>query len=159
MNKFSEVEELVYLRWINACLRYELRDNDETPAGESVRYLNKNSSPKSKEKAKQLMLEYAGTETDSIDSSRSRSSSSFSETPNLIRNNSESSGVLSLPMIGLSHGRKDRLEAVLAVRAETLTLSEVIRLQVCSRNSVNSVATSFKLMSKTVEESLEQRTL
>lgn len=105
------------------------------------------------------MLEYAGTETDSIDSSRSRSSSSFSEKPNLIRNNSESSGVLSLSMIGLSHGRKDRLEAVLAVRAETLTLSEVIRLQVCSRNSVNSVATSFKLMSKTVEESLEQRTL
>ncbi|KAG7017141.1 Clavaminate synthase-like protein, partial [Cucurbita argyrosperma subsp. argyrosperma] len=159
MNKFSEVEELVYLRWINACLRYELRDDDETPAGESARYLNKNSSPKSKEKAKQLMLEYAGTETDSIDSSKSRSSSSFSEKPNLIRNNCESSGVLSLPMIGLSHGRKDRLEAVLAVRAETLTLSEVRRLQVCSRNSVNSVATSFKLMSKTVEESLKQRTL
>ena len=32
MNRFSEVEELVYLRWVNACLRYELR-NYQTPSG------------------------------------------------------------------------------------------------------------------------------
>ncbi|KAJ6429733.1 hypothetical protein OIU84_021185 [Salix udensis] len=34
MNRFSEVEELVYLRWVNACLRYELR-NYQTPSGKS----------------------------------------------------------------------------------------------------------------------------
>lgn len=62
MNRFSEVEELVYLRWVNACLRYELR-NYQTPAGKmSARELNKSLSPKSQEKAKQLLLEYAGSE-------------------------------------------------------------------------------------------------
>ncbi|PQM34109.1 hypothetical protein Pyn_22316 [Prunus yedoensis var. nudiflora] len=62
MNRFSEVEELVYLRWVNACLRYELR-NYQTPQGKvSARDLNKSLSPKSQEKAKQLMLEYAGSE-------------------------------------------------------------------------------------------------
>ncbi|XP_058087638.1 protein CHUP1, chloroplastic-like [Magnolia sinica] len=62
MNRFSEVEELVYLRWVNACLRYELRNN-QTPAGKtSARDLSKNLSPRSQEKAKRLMLEYAGSE-------------------------------------------------------------------------------------------------
>ncbi|KAJ4710589.1 Protein CHUP1, chloroplastic [Melia azedarach] len=62
MNRFSEVEELVYLRWVNACLRYELR-NYQAPAGKtSARDLSKNLSPKSQERAKQLMLEYAGSE-------------------------------------------------------------------------------------------------
>ncbi|KAF5940239.1 hypothetical protein HYC85_021406 [Camellia sinensis] len=62
VNRFSEVEELVYLRWVNACLRYELR-NYQTPAGKtSARDLNKSLSPRSQEKAKQLMLEYAGSE-------------------------------------------------------------------------------------------------
>ncbi|KAJ6322106.1 hypothetical protein OIU77_012063 [Salix suchowensis] len=60
MNRFSEVEELVYLRWVNACLRYELR-NYQTPSGKvSARDLNKSLSPKSQERAKQLLLEYAG---------------------------------------------------------------------------------------------------
>ncbi|XP_050945693.1 protein CHUP1, chloroplastic-like [Cucumis melo] len=185
MNRFSEVEELVYLRWINACLRYELRNN-QIPAGESARYLNKSSSPKSREKAKQLMLEYAGMEfgqeeTDhesnfshpfsfgidnlentSIDSSRSRTSS-FSEKPNsnlslkkLIRNQGGLSAVSPPGISGSSHRWKDPLEAVMALSAETLTLSEV-RLQVSSRKSVNSVATSFQLMSKSVEESLQQK--
>lgn len=62
MNRFSEVEELVYLRWINACLRFELR-NYQTPAGKaSARDLSKSLSPRSGEKAKQLMLGYAGSE-------------------------------------------------------------------------------------------------
>ncbi|KAL9254465.1 CHUP1, chloroplastic-like protein [Drosera capensis] len=62
MNRFSEVEELVYLRWVNACLRYELR-NYQTQAGKvSARDLNKSLSPRSQEKAKQLLLEYAGSE-------------------------------------------------------------------------------------------------
>ncbi|XP_077253732.1 hydroxyproline-rich glycoprotein family protein [Tasmannia lanceolata] len=62
MNRFSEVEELVYLRWVNACLRYELR-NYQTPAGKtSARDLSKSLSPRSQERAKQLMVEYAGSE-------------------------------------------------------------------------------------------------
>ena len=62
MNRFSEVEELVYLRWVNACLRFELR-NYQTPSGKvSARDLNRTLSPKSQERAKQLMLEYAGSE-------------------------------------------------------------------------------------------------
>lgn len=62
MNRFSEVEELVYLRWVNACLRYELR-NFQKPSGTiSARDLNKSLSPKSRERAKRLMLEYAGSE-------------------------------------------------------------------------------------------------
>lgn len=41
MNRFSEVEELVYLRWVNACLRFELR-NYQTPSGKtSARDLSK----------------------------------------------------------------------------------------------------------------------
>ncbi|KAG6429846.1 hypothetical protein SASPL_107900 [Salvia splendens] len=62
MNRFSEVEELVYLRWVNARLRFELR-NYQTPSGKvSARDLSKSLSPRSQEKAKQLMLEYAGSE-------------------------------------------------------------------------------------------------
>ncbi|KAG1346942.1 Protein CHUP1, chloroplastic [Cocos nucifera] len=62
INRFSEVEELVYLRWVNACLRYELR-NYQTPSGKiSARDLSKSLSPKSQERAKRLMLEYAGSE-------------------------------------------------------------------------------------------------
>ncbi|CAD6332842.1 unnamed protein product [Miscanthus lutarioriparius] len=62
MNRFSEVEELVYLRWVNACLRFELR-NYQTPSEKvSARDLNRTLSPKSQERAKQLMLEYAGSE-------------------------------------------------------------------------------------------------
>jgi hypothetical protein len=104
MNRFSEVEELVYLRWVNACLRYELR-NFQNPSGQiTARDLNKNLSPKSRERAKQLMLEYAGSErgqgeTDlesvssldsedfdnaSIDSSSSRYSS-LSKRPSLMQ--------------------------------------------------------------------------
>ncbi|CAL5209157.1 unnamed protein product [Lathyrus oleraceus] len=67
MNRFSEVEELVYLRWVNACLRYELR-NYKAPVGKSSACdLNNSLSPKSQEKAKQLMLEYAGSEREHCD--------------------------------------------------------------------------------------------
>ncbi|TYJ46636.1 hypothetical protein E1A91_A02G132600v1 [Gossypium mustelinum] len=57
--KFTDVEELVYLRWINACLRYELK-NYQPLAGRTVaRDLSKGLSPRSEEKAKKLVLEYA----------------------------------------------------------------------------------------------------
>lgn len=61
-DRCSDAEELVYLKWINACLRYELR-NFQPPDGKSVaRDLSKTLSPKSEEKAKQLILEYAHSE-------------------------------------------------------------------------------------------------
>ncbi|CAK9232252.1 unnamed protein product, partial [Sphagnum troendelagicum] len=59
MDRFSEVEELVYLRWVNACLRYELR-NYTAPAGKTTALdLSNNLSPRSQERAKKLMLKYA----------------------------------------------------------------------------------------------------
>ncbi|KAG2728910.1 hypothetical protein I3843_01G221400 [Carya illinoinensis] len=61
-DRYSDAEELVYLKWINACLRYELR-NYQPPDGKAVaRDLSKTLSPKSEERAKQLILEYAHTE-------------------------------------------------------------------------------------------------
>ena len=62
-DRCSDVEELVYLRWINACLRYELRDY-HPQGGKTVvaRDLSKTLSLESEEKAKQLILEYANSE-------------------------------------------------------------------------------------------------
>ncbi|BAF16743.1 protein CHUP1, chloroplastic [Oryza sativa Japonica Group] len=63
-DRFSDVEELVYLKWINACLRYELR-NQDAPSGKNVaRDLSKTLSPQSEEKAKQLIMEYANAGPD-----------------------------------------------------------------------------------------------
>lgn len=77
MNRFSEVEELVYLRWVNACLRFELR-NYQTPSGKiSARDLSTKLSPKSQERAKQMMLEFGSergqgdTDLDSVSSAPS----------------------------------------------------------------------------------------
>ncbi|KAJ6711562.1 ACTIN BINDING PROTEIN FAMILY [Salix purpurea] len=57
-DRCSDVEELVYLRWVNACLRYELR-NFQPPDGKTVaRDLSKSLSFGSEMKAKQLILEY-----------------------------------------------------------------------------------------------------
>ena len=47
MNRFSEVEELVYLRWVNACLRYELRNYQAPPGKFTALDLGKSLSPKS----------------------------------------------------------------------------------------------------------------
>ncbi|KAJ4958103.1 hypothetical protein NE237_025214 [Protea cynaroides] len=58
----ADVEELVYLRWVNACLRYELRNYKPPPGKTNARNLSKSLSPKSEEKAKQLILEYANSE-------------------------------------------------------------------------------------------------
>ncbi|RDX96377.1 Protein CHUP1, chloroplastic, partial [Mucuna pruriens] len=61
-DRCSDLEELVYLRWINACLRHELRSY-QPPAGKTVaRDLSKSLSPTSEKKAKQLILEYANNE-------------------------------------------------------------------------------------------------
>ncbi|KAK9114783.1 hypothetical protein Syun_021580 [Stephania yunnanensis] len=218
INRFSEVEELVYLRWVNACLRYELR-NYQTPAGKvSARDLSKSLSPKSQEKAKQLMLEYAGSErgqgdTDldsisshpsspgsedfdntSIDSSTSRYSS-LGKKPGLMqklkrwgKSKDDSSAVSSpsrsiggsspsrMSMSNRSSISRGPLEALMlrnagdSVSITTFGKKELeaigspetpnlphIKTQVSSSDSLNSVATSFQLMSKSVEGVLDDK--
>jgi hypothetical protein len=61
-DRCGNVEELVYLRWINACLRYELRNFEARPGKAIARDLSRTLSPKSEEKAKQLIVEYANKE-------------------------------------------------------------------------------------------------
>ncbi|KAL9247377.1 hypothetical protein vseg_020816 [Gypsophila vaccaria] len=61
-DRCGDAEELVYLRWINACLRYELRHYEPPPGKTVARDLSKCLSPTSEKKAKQLILEYANTE-------------------------------------------------------------------------------------------------
>ncbi|XP_021715237.1 protein CHUP1, chloroplastic-like [Chenopodium quinoa] len=215
MNRFSEVEELVYLRWVNACLRHELR-NYQTPAGKmSARELSKNLSPKSQEKAKQLLLEYAGSErgqgdTDlesnfsqpsspgsedfdnaSIDSSTSKYSS-LSRRPSIIQKlkrwgkSKDDSSALSSPARSFSGGsprsrasmsQKHRgpLESLMLRNAsdsvaitsfgkaeQDMDGSETpdfprIKTRVPSNDSLNSVAASFQLMSKSVDGGIDEK--
>ncbi|XP_059290206.1 protein CHUP1, chloroplastic-like [Lycium ferocissimum] len=61
-DRCSDAEELVYLRWLNACLRYELRNYQPVQGKTTARDLSKTLSPKSEKKAKQLILEYANKE-------------------------------------------------------------------------------------------------
>ncbi|XP_015069227.1 protein CHUP1, chloroplastic [Solanum pennellii] len=61
-DRCTDAEELVYLRWINACLRHELRNYQPDTGKTIARDLSKTLSPKSEEKAKQLILEYANKE-------------------------------------------------------------------------------------------------
>ncbi|KAJ1420245.1 hypothetical protein SESBI_14376 [Sesbania bispinosa] len=61
-DRCSDVEELVYLRWINACLRHELRNYQPPPGKTAARDLSKSLSPTSEKKAKQLILEYANSD-------------------------------------------------------------------------------------------------
>lgn len=211
MNRFSEVEELVYLRWVNACLRYELRDYQNPSSKISARDLSKNLSPKSQERAKRLMLEYAGSErgqgdTDlesipsapsspggsedfdnvSIDSYSSRYSS-LSKKPTLIQKlkrwgrSRDDSSVLASPSRSMGNSSpmrtsvsqrsaKGPLESLMLRNAAdynaitTFARSENdpsemlddpslprLKTRVASSDSLNSVASSFQLMSKSVE--------
>ncbi|XP_047341309.1 protein CHUP1, chloroplastic isoform X2 [Impatiens glandulifera] len=62
-DRCADAEELVYLKWINACLRYELRNYQPESANKTVASnLSITLSPESEEKAKQLILEYADME-------------------------------------------------------------------------------------------------
>ncbi|KAK7309993.1 hypothetical protein RJT34_07173 [Clitoria ternatea] len=214
MNRFSEVEELVYLRWVNACLRYELRNHQAPPGKLSARDLSKNLSPKSQEKAKHLMLEYAGSErgqgdTDldsnfshpsspgsedfdnaSIDSSYSKYSS-LSKKTSLIQKlkkwgkSKDDSSTLSSPARSFSGGSPRRMSMIVKPKGplESLMLRNAgdsvaittfgLRDQelndsphtptgadmrkVASSESLNSVATSFHLMSKSVDGSMDEK--
>ncbi|KAI4313981.1 hypothetical protein L6164_026924 [Bauhinia variegata] len=209
MNRFSEVEELVYLRWVNACLRYELRNYKAPPGKISARDLNKSLSPKSQEKAKQLMLEYAGSEREQgdtdLDSNFSHPSSPGSEDfdnasvdsytskySNLSKKTSliqklkkwgkskDDASALSSPVRSLSGGSLRRMSMSLKPRGplETLMLTNVgdsvaitsfgqreqeptdsppNMKRVSSSESLNSVAASFQLMSKSVDGSLDEK--
>ncbi|XP_044489797.1 protein CHUP1, chloroplastic [Mangifera indica] len=196
MNRFSEVEELVYLRWVNACLRYELR-NYQAPAGKiSARDLNKSLSPKSQEKAKQLMLEYAGSErgqgdTDlesnfshpsspgsddfdnaSIDSSTSKYSNLIKR-PTLIQKlkkwgKSRDDSTLSSPTrslsggspsrISMSHRPRGPLESLMLRNAgDAMAITTFGKAEHESSDSLNNVADSFQLMSKSVDGVLAEK--
>ncbi|KAK7268362.1 hypothetical protein RIF29_21060 [Crotalaria pallida] len=215
MNRFSEVEELVYLRWVNACLRYELRNYQAPPGKLSARDLNECLSPKSQEKAKQLMLEYAGSEhgpgdtnpdsnfshpsspssEDFDNTSRESSTSKYgnqSKKTSLIQKlkkwgkNKDDSGVLSLPVRSLSAGSpswmsmssnkpRDKLDSLMLRDAgNTVAITTFVNkdqepintpdspthpniTMVSSSDSLNSVAASFQLMSKSVDGSLGEK--
>lgn len=205
MNRFSEVEELVYLRWVNACLRFELR-NYQTPSGKlSARDLSNNLSPRSQERAKQLMLEYAGSErggggdTDmdsnfdntsvdsedfdnaSIDSSVSRFSS-ISKKPSLIQKLKrwgkvkDDTSAFSSPARSFAGGSPSRapkprgpLEALMMRNAgDGVAITSVGTgdndefnspgtPNLTRSESLNSVSSSFQLMSKSVEGVLDEK--
>ncbi|KAL0396834.1 UNVERIFIED_CONTAM: protein CHUP1, chloroplastic, partial [Sesamum calycinum] len=188
MNRFSEVEELVYLRWVNACLRFELR-NYQTPSGKiSARDLSKSLSPRSQEKAKQLIEDFDNT---SIDSSTSRFSS-LSKKPSLMQKlkrwgkSKDDSSALSSPARSLAGGSPSRASMSLRPRGplEALMLRNVgdsvaitsfgtaeqdefnspetpklppTRVQDSSPDTLNSVASSFHLMNKSVEGVLDEK--
>ncbi|KAF3778158.1 CHUP1 protein [Nymphaea thermarum] len=217
VNRFSEVEELVYLRWVNACLRYELR-NYQTPSGKiSARDLSKSLSPKSQERAKKLMLEYAGSDiasqqgqgdTDldslpstpgsedfdnaSIDSASSRYSilkktsliqklkrwgrsrdDSAVASPNRSFGESSPRPSISRSSMSISRGPLEALmirNAGDGVAITTFGKKEIdpsdslgspnlrpIRTQVPTTDSLNSVAASFQLMSKSVDGVLDEK--
>ncbi|XP_074579067.1 uncharacterized protein LOC141835572 [Curcuma longa] len=62
----ADLEELVYLKWLNACLRYE--QHHQTSLGRvEAKDLSNCLSPNSEEKAKQLILEYAFAGFDNIE--------------------------------------------------------------------------------------------
>ncbi|CAL4956052.1 unnamed protein product [Urochloa decumbens] len=80
----AHVEELVYLKWVNACLRHELRDHDggHHPAAERQDHhaavdagdlcaleLSKSMSFRSSERARQLMLRYGHPGLEAFDPS------------------------------------------------------------------------------------------
>uniref|UniRef100_A0A0D9V295 Uncharacterized protein n=1 Tax=Leersia perrieri TaxID=77586 RepID=A0A0D9V295_9ORYZ len=75
----AHVEELVYLKWVNACLRHELRvyvdgEHDAAAGGDggrvsTARDLSKSMSFRSSEKAKELMLRYGSHALDGFDPS------------------------------------------------------------------------------------------
>lgn len=53
------VEEVVYLRWLNACLRHEMKNYNPSKGKPGAIELNKSPSYHSTEKVKQLLKEYS----------------------------------------------------------------------------------------------------
>ncbi|KAM7270208.1 hypothetical protein ACFE04_029422 [Oxalis oulophora] len=201
MNRFSEVEELVYLRWVNACLRFELRNYQAPPGKVSARDLNQSLSPKSQEKAKNMLLEYASSErgqgdTDlesnysrpsspgsedfdnmSMDSSFSRYSTA-SKKPSIIQKlkkwgkSKDDSNILASPRsysagspgrVSTSQRPRGPLESLMmrnvsdSVSITTFGKAEQDQDPADSSSELNNVASSFQLMSKSVENVAEEK--
>ncbi|KAI3887118.1 hypothetical protein MKX03_008058 [Papaver bracteatum] len=79
----EDAKEHVYYKWVNACLRYELR-NHQAPRGKFLaRDLSRTLSPRSEGKAKQLILEYANSEMATGQSMTSMDFQSESNIPEL----------------------------------------------------------------------------
>ncbi|KAJ9187318.1 hypothetical protein P3X46_002787 [Hevea brasiliensis] len=82
-NRFSMVEELVYQRWLNTCLRYEIQNYGRSPSKWDL--ISKNPNQKPHEKSKQLLLDdsnsshHSSTESDKNDSTSTTESSSSSQ--------------------------------------------------------------------------------
>ncbi|KAL2624409.1 hypothetical protein R1flu_008654 [Riccia fluitans] len=109
-SRFSEVEELVYLRWVNACLRYELLNARPQDGKSGALDLNKDLSPRSQARAKQLMLEYVGPEVrpkdeDGYDSENSEPSIS-SEASDLHDIGGDGFSIARTSSVGSTCGRK-----------------------------------------------------
>ncbi|XXG65600.1 hypothetical protein AAC387_Pa05g3259 [Persea americana] len=193
-NRFNEVEELVYLRWVNACLRYELR-HYKAPAGKTTaRDLNKDMSPRSQVTAKRLVSEYTGTDVETVSShpsfprsydfdndsngsSPSRFSSLSKKTSRTLirkmkrwwKSNDDFSTVSSpARSIGGSPACRASISSGTSISkglgammmrntSDGVAITTFGRAEDDSNDSLNRVAASFKLMSKSAEEMLDDR--
>lgn len=123
-DRCADAEELVYLKWINACLRYELRNYKPSPGKTVARDLSRSLSPRSEKKAKQLILAYANhdviTDTDFDEWSSSQTScltdsgewDDFSvDTSSLTRTDSTSKGKILTKLKQLVRGKDRRRDS------------------------------------------------
>ncbi|KAF6162070.1 hypothetical protein GIB67_025836 [Kingdonia uniflora] len=61
-NRCVNIEELVYLRWVNACLQHKHKHYQAPPGKTLARELSKNSSPRSEKKVKKLIPDHTKSE-------------------------------------------------------------------------------------------------
>ncbi|KAK6134062.1 hypothetical protein DH2020_032207 [Rehmannia glutinosa] len=166
MNRFSEVEELVYLRWVNACLRFELHVEEGTQTWKAT----DNTSVDSED-----------FDNASVDSSMSRFSS-LSKKPSLIQKlkrwgkSKDDSSTFSSPARSFAGGSPSRasisqkprgpLEALMlrnasdGVAITSFGMAEQDEFNspdTLKQDSLNNVASSFQLMSKSVEGVLDEK--
>lgn len=108
-NKFNMVEELVYQKWLNACLRFETQQH-QTASRRASCDLNTYATHKAEKEAKQLVLDLSfdmsssptssSNESNEIDSSTSTKSPSSSNSQRSI-NNKKSGFVNSIKAWGI----------------------------------------------------------
>ncbi|URD87329.1 protein CHUP1, chloroplastic-like [Musa troglodytarum] len=106
IDRCTDVEELVYLRWVNACLRYELK-NHQPPSEETLaRDISKSLSIKSEKKAKQLILEYANLSADEKGSNFFEVNSNYSSSSQASSRESEDTSIDDSSLI--KHGSSNK---------------------------------------------------
>ncbi|XP_044466160.1 protein CHUP1, chloroplastic-like isoform X1 [Mangifera indica] len=114
-NKFNMVEELVYQKWLNACLRFETQQH-QTASRRASCDLNTYATHKAEKEAKQLVLDLSfdmsssptssSNESNEIDSSTSTKSPSSSNSQRSI-NNKKSGFVHSIKAWGIRRSKDD----------------------------------------------------